>query len=311
MNDLTVIIVSWNCKGLLHDCLHSLEAQTSRYTWRTVVIDNGSADGTVAHVRKSFPGVEAIENRLNNGFAAANNQVLTAPKSRYVMLLNPDTVVQPGALDGLVGFMEEHPGAWVAGPTILNPDGTLQRTGVRFPNTWNIFVEGIFLDRLFPRSRLFGRHRELYLDPTAPRQVDYLQGACLIVRSEAVRQVGSLDERFFLYFEETDWCYRMKAAGGEVWRTPRASVVHLGGGELGHYDERRVYHYNKSLLLFYNKHYAFYRSVLVRGVIALRSIIRFILWSVVGVVAGSRFPKAFSSAKGYLKSIPLMIQRVP
>jgi hypothetical protein len=206
--------------------------------------------------------------------------------------------------------MDGHENVWAAGPAMVNADGTLQRTGVRFPGNWNILVEALFLDRLYPQSRLFGRHKELFEDPGKVRGVDYVQGACLMVRFKAIETVGGLDEQFFMYFEETDWCYRIKAAGGDVSYCPSATVVHFGGGEAGHYDEVRLLYYHKSLLRFYRKHYSMLRSIGVRTILALRSVLRTVVWSVVAAVKPARRRSALSSAKGYLKTIVMLLQPV-
>ena len=310
MTDISIIFVSWNCWAYLEDCLKTLLSQTSRCTTRIVVVDNGSTDGTPALLKARYPSVTVVENRENLGFAAANNQAMRIVRSRYVLLLNPDTVVKPGALDALVEFMDANPDAWVVGPMMMNADGTLQRTGVRFPNNWNIFSEALFLDRLVPSSRVFGRHKELYADPEAARQVDYVQGACLMVRSKVTEDLGGMDEQFFMYFEETDWCYRMKMAGGQVWYCPSAKVIHFGGGELAHYDERRLVHYHRGLLLFYKKYYSMRKRVVLRFILFLRTCIRICVWAAIAISATSRRQAAASSLRGYLRTLALVFRPV-
>ena len=308
MSDLTVIVVSWNCKGYLADCLRSIESSGSN-TAPVVVVDNNSNDGTVEMLRQEFPQIHLLVNRENTGFATANNQALKKVQSRYVLILNPDTVVRPGALDAMVRFMDEYPDVWAAGPTILNGDGSRQHSGVRFPNNWNIFVEALFLDRLFPQSRLFGRHKELYEDPTLSREVDYLQGSCLMVRSSAIERVGGLDERFFMYFEETDWCYRMKAEGGKICTCPPATVIHFGGTALGHFDEQRLTHYHRSLLRFYRKHYSPSRTIAVRVILWFRSLIRICVWCIAWFARPALRSSAASSVRGYVNVIGMLLTR--
>ncbi len=306
MNDVSIIIVSWNSWSYLDDCLKSLAHHATRYSTRIVIVDNGSKDGTPGVIKSRYHTISVIENSENLGFAAANNQGMRTARSRYVLLLNPDTVVMPGCLDALVEFMDAHPDAWAAGPMMLNGDGTLQRTGVRFPNNWNILWEAFFLDRLFPSSRIFGRHKELYSDPEVPRQVDYVQGACLVVRWNAIEHVGAMDEQFFMYFEETEWCHRMKMAGGEVWYCPAARVIHHGGGELAHYDERRVVYYHRALLLFFKKYYSVQESLVLRCILFLRSCIRICVWAVIATSSTSRRKAAASSLRGYLRALLLV-----
>lgn len=307
MNDLSIIIVTWNSRACLVDCLRSIEAAGSEYS--ILVVDNHSSDGTVEELQQEFPDVSVIANRSNLGFAAANNQGLRAAESRYTMLLNPDTIVHPGALGAMVRFMDEHPAVWAAGPAMFNRDGSRQQTGVRFPDNWNILCEALFLDRVFPQSRVFGRHKELFEEMSGPRAVDYVQGACLIVRREVFEKLGGLDETFFMYFEETDWCYRMKKQGGEVYLVPGAEVTHLGGGDIGHYDKRRLVYYHQSLLLFYRKHYSWPSSLMVRGIILLRSFIRIIVWTAVAIRKPGVRSSALSSIRGYLHIPGILIHR--
>jgi GT2 family glycosyltransferase len=307
MHDLAVIVVTWNSRDYIEMCLKSVGSISSRITVGVVVIDNNSTDGTPQIIKDNFPEVTLINNPLNQGFAAANNVGIKRSMSRYLLLLNPDTIVRPGALEGLVGFMDSHQECWAAGPALFNGDGSPQRTGVRFPSTWNIVVESLFLDRLWPRSRIFGRHRALYEDPAKARPVDFVQGSCMIVRREVIDAVGGLDEEFFMYFEETDWCYRMKQAGGKVYYTPDGEVIHFGGGTVAHYDERRLLHYHRSLLLFYRKHSGAIAGMLVRAVLLVRSVVRMVLWGGIGISRTSLRTKALSSARGYAKVIPLLL----
>ena len=309
MADLAIIIVAWNSKPFLGACLGSIIGSGSSHTRELVVVDNGSTDGSAELVRKVAPDVRLIINKRNEGFAAANNSALSLMKSRYALLLNPDTVVLPGALDAMVDYMDINGHIWALGPMMLNGDGSPQLTGVRFPTNWNIFAETLFLDRMFPRSEWLGAHRELYRDLTVPRRVDYVQGSCLLLRSAVLDRVGTLDEQFFMYFEETDWCYRVNDAGGEVWFYPTARVTHFGGGEIGHYDRRRLVEYHRSILRFYSKHYTAERTMGLRFILVLRAVIRLVLWSIVAAVRPSLRRAALSSAAGYLQSLSLILRR--
>jgi N-acetylglucosaminyl-diphospho-decaprenol L-rhamnosyltransferase len=299
MTDLTVIIVTWNSMADISRCLASLRDAETASQVTIVVVDNNSSDGTPDSVSREFPYVRLVRNSGNSGFASANNQAMRNADGRYMLLLNPDTEVFPGAIDALIRFMDAHPNAWAAGPALLNGDRTPQRTGVRFPAIWNLFVESLFLDRVFPGTRLFGSHRELYADPAVPRQVDYLQGSCLIVRKEAIERIGVLDEDFFMYFEETDWCYRMKQAGGEVWYVPDARVIHYGGGVVGHYDERRLVHFYSGLTMFYRKHHSYGEQAIVSTIVAFRAMLRWAIWSTIGLIRPGLRDRARSSARGY------------
>ncbi len=310
MIDLTIIIVSWNCREYLENCLRSIDASAPAISYKVMVVDNNSTDATVELLRKDFTSVEIHANKENVGFAVANNQAMGTARSRYMMLLNPDTLVHPGALDALVRFMDGHPSVWAVGPAMLNRDGSPQRTGVRFPNSWNILCEALFLDRLFPTSMMCGRHKELYKDDAISRPVDYVQGACLMIRSDVFKKVGGMDEKFFMYFEETDWCCRMYKAGGQVYLCPDAKVTHFGGGDVGHYDEVRLVHYHRSLFLFYKKHRSLFSSILVRIIVAERSLIRVVVWVIVALAHPHMRSSAVSSIRGYLRTFSIIFEQV-
>jgi GT2 family glycosyltransferase len=304
--DVTVIIVTWNSREDLPGCLAAIPAAARTVRYEIMIVDNQSTDGTRAYVESSHRSIRLLANGENRGFAAANNQALRLTRSRYVLLLNPDTLLQEGAIDRLVHCMEEHGEASAAGPAVLNRDGTPQRTGVAFPSTRNILVESVFLDRLLPGSRFFGQHRQLYADPSVEREVDYVQGSCMIVRCEAIGHVGILDEDYFMYFEETDWCYRMRQMGGTVWFCPAASVIHFGGEATSHYGERRLVNYHRGLLLFYKKHRSPMDSLILRLVLVLRSGIRIAIWAGVAALRPSVRKEALSSLRGYWRTLGLV-----
>ncbi len=307
--DLTVIIVNWNSKDYLRGCLASIGGAARRHRCAVVVVDNGSTDDSETMMRSEFPEVALVRNEENRGFAAANNLALRSIETPYVLLLNPDTLPAAGAFDAMIEFLESHPDVWAAGPRMRNADGTDQRTGVHFPSSWTIFCESLFLDRLFPRIRLFGGQRELYTDPALPREVDYVQGSFLMVRTEAVRSIGLLDERFFMYFEETDWCLRMKQEGGKVMYVPDGNVVHYGGGEDAHYGEKKILYYYASLLKFYGKHHGAPAGALLRAILVVRSLVRIVVWSVLRFVRPSAATTARSSVRGYVRSLALLFRR--
>jgi GT2 family glycosyltransferase len=302
MTDLSVIIVAWNSRRDLELCLPSISIGCRRHSSEVILVDNASTDDSVAYARQVLPGVKVIANVQNNGFARANNQGFTAAAGRYLCLLNPDTIIHDGALDALITFMDgKGEEAWACGPGLLNGDGTPQRTGVRFPSLWNLFVEALFLDRLFPYSQIFGAHRQLYEQGTAPRKVDFVQGSCLVVRSSAVRAAGGLDEDFFMYFEETDWCKRFAGRGGHVYIVPMALVTHFGGGTAGHYDERRLVYYHEGLFRYFAKHHGIVSRAIVRLLIFGRSLLRAGVWGSVAIVRPVLRTSRFSAFRGYVK----------
>jgi GT2 family glycosyltransferase len=302
MIDLSIIIVAWNSRRDLELCLPSVRGGCAAHTYEVILVDNASTDDSVAYARQVMPEVTVIANGENKGFARANNQGFHAAKGRFLCLLNPDTIVHAGAFDALITFMDgKGDDAWACGPGLLNGDGSEQRTGVRFPSLWNLFVEALFLDRVFPSSRVFGAHRQLYEQGKTPRAVDFVQGSCLVVRGSVVKSVGGLDEEFFMYFEETDWCKRFAENGGRVFMVPGALVTHFGGGTVGHYDERRLVYYHESLLRYFRKHHGTLSGVLVRSIILGRSLIRVCVWALVAAARPSLRESATSAVKGYVR----------
>jgi hypothetical protein len=214
-----------------------------------VVVDNGSTDGTPALVRERFPEVELIEQE-NRGMGGGNNAGMRAAGGRYWLLLNSDAWVK-GGLDDLVAFADAHPRAAVVGPRLLNPDGSIQRSVRGEPTLWRLATEYLFLRKLAPRTQAFNAFYGAGFDHAAPREVESLQGAALLVRREAADEVGLFDESFFMFSEETDWLHRFRAAGWQVWFSPSVEVVHLGGASHG----GRLYAENlRGILRYLTKH---------------------------------------------------------
>lgn len=252
---LTVVIVSHNTRDLLRECLRSLAAAGDRAPLRIMVVDNASHDGSPEMVRGEFPAVELVGNSENVGYSRAVNQALRVAGGPFGLVLNPDIRVRPGSLDRLVTFMEEHPRAGVAGGKLFNPDGSLQHSCRTFYTFRTLLYRRTVLGKLFPRSRVIRDHLMADWDHAAPREVDWVLGACMMVRREAIQDVGLMDERFFLYFEDVDWCYRMNRRGWQVWYVPDAVMVHHHRRESaqgGITDKRFLAHLN-SVFHFYDK----------------------------------------------------------
>ncbi len=225
VRDIDIVIVSYNCAGFLRECLRALPLACAHLDWRCWVVDNGSTDGSPDVTLETMPQANLIRNSTNAGFSRANNQALVLADARYFLLLNPDTVPAPDALAALVAFMDSNADAGACGPMLLNSDGTNQPNGRRFPTVYREFLAVTGLKRLSPRfyqtELEYGR-----ADFNKPAEVDYLMGACLLVRSEAARQVGLLDESYFMFYEEVEWCRRLKQVGWRIWYVPEARVVH-------------------------------------------------------------------------------------
>ena len=225
---LTIVIINWNTRGYLLACLDSVEFVTKGFTVETIVVDNGSQDGSQDIVKKNYPWVSLIENKKNFGFAKAANDALRQIKGRYVLLLNPDTQVKEGAIASLISFMDQHPEAGIVGAHLLNADGSKQNSIANFPSLTTELLNKSLLRWLFPK-KFPGKER----DYPEPIEVDSVIGACMMVRREVLDQVGLLDEDYFLFLEETDWCYRMKKAGGRSIMSPRPKSTIIRGRALG------------------------------------------------------------------------------
>lgn len=225
---LSIVIVNWNTRNLLRDCLKSVQEETllSHEVW---VVDNGSSDGSQEMVRTEFPHVHLIANTDNKGFAAANNQAFPLCQGEYVLLLNSDTVVLDGALDKMVAFMHGRQEVGALGCKLLNADGSLQPSAHRFYSTWRSLVENRVAHMIWPHKHA-NTPLLSFWDHSSPRQVDWVCGAVLMVRKHVLNDIGMLDESFFMYGEEVDWQMRMAKANHQVWFMPGARIVHYGGG---------------------------------------------------------------------------------
>jgi GT2 family glycosyltransferase len=218
----SIVIVNWNTRALLAGCLESIEQNPPAGPFEVIVVDNASTDGSTKMIADCFPGVTLLANEKNLGFAAANNRGITHSRGDHVLLLNSDTIVRPGALETLLRFMEENPGAGAVGARLLNPDGSLQHSCSPLPTLMREAMHLFHLD--FRQRRMMQRW-----DIEQPRQVDVLLGACLLVRREALDQIGLMDEAYFMYSEEVDYCRRLRDAGWQLYWAPQAEVVHYGG----------------------------------------------------------------------------------
>jgi len=224
--DVSVVVVTYNSSQWIERCLESVR------DYETIVVDHGSTDGTVELVRRRFPEAHVIEEE-NLGMGGGNNAGMRLASGRYFLLLNSDAWLVGDGAEQLAGFADQHPDAAVVGPRLLNPDGSLQRSARAFPTLWRLATEYLFLRKLAPGSRLLNGFYAGGFAHDEVREAEFLMGACLLVRREAVTAVGPLDESFFLFSEETDWCFRFAGAGWKVLFFPGAECVHVGGASHG------------------------------------------------------------------------------
>ena len=268
MLDLGIVITSYNTRDLLRTCLRSVYASQGDFTFEVCVVDDASSDGSAEMVTAEFPQAHLIANAENVGYPSANNQGLRAfgftdqPTNQLTnqpisaLLLNSDTELPPDALARMLDFMADHPDAGVAGPKLYLPDGSLDLACRRsFPTPEVSFYRLTGLARLFPHSRRFGRYNLTYLDPDQVTEVDSVVGAFMLVRGLAIAQAGLMDEQFFLYGEDLDWAYRIKAAGWKVYYNPAVTVLHVKRASTRQSPRAQIEFY-RAMDIFYRKHYA-------------------------------------------------------
>ena len=287
MADVSAIVVTHNAAEWVQRSLGSLEGTGAE----VIVVDNASTDGTPGLVREKFPEARVIEQE-NKGFGAGNNAGMRAASGRYYLLLNPDAWLTEGALDKLVAFADEHPEAAVVGPRLLNPDGSLQRSVRGYPSPWRIATEYFFLRKLGPRTHALNAFFGEQFDHESTREAEYLFGACMLVRREAVDAVGGFDEDFFLMSEEVDWLYRFRQAGWKVLFYPGAEAYHVVGASL---NPARFKHVVRGHLQFLRKH---------RGIRVAEQARRVMLWGlrVRGLVFRGERGRAYREVARWLGS---------
>lgn len=246
---LSIVIISWNTRELLRGCLQSVFDTVQTRPFQVIVVDNGSTDGSTTMVRQRFPTVQLVENPSNLGFASANNQAFGCSTGKYVLLLNSDAQLLPETADGLVQILETNTDTAAVGPKILNRDGSFQAGGTDFPNLVNETLLAIGAARWFRHG-----YFPSYPAEAVGGKVDWVGGACLLIRQRALEQIGALDANYFMYSEETDWCYRAHRAHWIIQYSPAQRVIHYGGASSAQATAAMKSELYKSKLRFFAKH---------------------------------------------------------
>ena len=252
---LSICLVNWNTRDYLRACLQSIRDTAGGLDPQIIVVDNASSDGSAGMVRAEFPAVTLIANDGNLKYARGSNQALEAASGEFRLLLNPDTVLLPGALTELLAAAERHPRAGAAAPKLVHPDGSPQRSCRSFPDPAAIAYEALGLARLFPRSRRFGAYRMSWWDHDDERAVDQPMASALLLRAAALEEIGLFDEAFPMFFNDVDLCRRLWDAGWEVWFTPKARLIHHFGASTRQARRAMIAESHRSLLRYYEKHY--------------------------------------------------------
>ncbi len=279
--DVSIVVVNWNTKALLGNCLKSIYGQAQDVDYEVIVVDNASSDGSAEMVKREFPRVALIENSKNRGFAAANNQAMRIAKGRYILLLNSDTLICDSAIEKTVAYADRHAKVAVVGCQVLEGPEKIQMTCFRYPSLINLFLQASGLVALFKCNRFFGREEMRSWRRDTEREVDIVSGMFMLVRHEAIRQVGLMDETYFLYFEDTDWCYRFFKAGWKMVFWPGAKIIHVDAGSKSTDQDglKMFVQFQKSLLIFFRKHYGHLAYFVARLVLVVSFGLRCCCWA--------------------------------
>jgi GT2 family glycosyltransferase len=274
--DMSVVIVCWNNRDYLEPCLHSLYRGCLHSTFDVVVVDNGSTDGSQAMLCQKFPQVKIIQNKDNVGLGRASNQGIETTRGRYVLLLNNDTLVNGPSLDSMVELLDAHPDAGAVGGKLLNPDGSFQAGYADFSTLAEEFLIATHLGELIWDG--YPSHG----DVSRVKEVGWMSSACLLLRREAIGQVGLLDETYFIYGDEADLQYRLNQAGWRVYYLPSATTVHYGGRSMDRWRRRKMVYRGK--MLFYKKNYGAFRASLLQAMFAGLSLTKMVSWGLAYVL---------------------------
>jgi hypothetical protein len=293
---LSIVIINWNTRELLRNCLDSVFRNPPALGASVIVVDNGSTDGSVQMVETDFVKVTLIRNNDNRGFAAANNQALQIIDTKYVLLLNSDTLIHGNVLDRSIEYMERNLSVGIMGCRVLNGDGTVQRTCSQFPSFRNLLLMTVALDRL-PWPKFLGRYRMRDWERDTEREVEVVSGCFMMVRHAAIIDVGVLDESFFFFGEETDWCRRFIKSGWRVAFSPVGEITHYGGGTCKSLNFRRDVLLTQATIHLHRKYGGPAKAVLVWFLLFLFNLSRALFWQIARFVSNE--PKAKERARHF------------
>jgi len=301
--DVSIIVVAWNVRELLYDCLKSVYEETRGLDCEVIYVDNASQDGSVEMVRDRLLGVRIIENEKNEGFVIANNKGIEAATGRYVLLLNSDTIVLDNAIKRAVEFADAHRQAAVVGCKVLNPDGTLQRDCFMYPSILNTFISAMYLNKIFPRSRFCGRERMTWCDFDQAMEVETVAGCFSLVRKEAIEQVGAMDPIYYVFGDDPDWCYRFRKAGWKIMFTPGPRIIHYKGQNIKQDPEKFFFQMFGSRLIFFRKFRSRLTFSLACFLTGLFFALRVPYWLVVAMLSKEQRKSSISKSRKYLTGV--------
>ena len=295
---LSIALVCWNNKDYLDPCLKSLYDSGMKNSFDVIVVDNGSTDGSQQMLAEKYPQVMLIQNAGNVGLGKASNQGIIATQGRYILLLNNDTIVNGKSFDDMIECLDTNPKAGAVGGKLMNPDGTIQAGYNYFSSLYQEFLVATQLGELIRRGY------PAVMDANEVKSVDWLGSACLMVRRSALDEVGLLDEGYFIYGDEADLQYRLKKAGWEIYFLPNATTIHYGGRSMNRWSRRKMVYRGK--MLFYQKHYGFFQTLLLRILLGILSVAKLMIWSLV-FISPSKRDRSQKELKSNLEVLGLCI----
>ncbi|MCX5811616.1 MAG: glycosyltransferase family 2 protein [Proteobacteria bacterium] len=309
--NLSIIIVSWNTKDLLLQCLRSVISEISVFRSEIIVVDNASTDGSAAMVEQIFPEVTLIKNTSNLGFAKANNIGIQRSRGKYICLINSDIIVERFCIVNLYNYVEQYPQIAIVAPKILNPDSTLQPSCKQFPTLWNCTCRALAFDTLFPGTSLFSGQLMTFWAHNQIRRVDSLSGCFMMVRREAIDQAGLLDDSFFMYAEDKDWCKRFWGAGWQVVFYPGSTAIHFGGASSSIAPAEFAIEEWRANLQYWRKHYNTLQQAGFYLIIILHELVRTVIGLAVYLVKPSKRDVMLNKIKSSAACLHWMISRTP
>ncbi len=295
MMALSIVIVSWNTKDLLRNCLTSIYDQAFPYDLETWVVDNFSKDGSALMVENDFPQVKLVKNLDNVGFAKANNQAISMAQGEYILLLNPDTILSKDALVNLVDYLKQDPSVGAVGSKLLNADGSLQTSCYPAPTLFREFWRMFYLDKFFA----LGIYKMANWNQLAPHQVDVLMGASLMVRGNLLHKLNGFDESYYIYSEEVDLCYRIRKAGFDIHWVPSSEVTHFGGQSTKQVANKMFLQLYQSKIQYFRKNYGVLSAIIYKIILLMASMVRFVVSPISMITFPSRRKEYSNLARNY------------
>ena len=305
--NISIVIVSWNAKAHLMDCLESLHAHGPKGQMEIIVVDNASSDGSPEAVKAFYPQVEVIETGSNLGFAKANNIGMLESTGKYVALVNSDVKILEGCLEGLRDFMDANPGVGLCAPRLLNRDMTVQYSCRNFPTLLRLLWNSLRLDKLIPWFDIFEGEEKKSFSYDRQAEVDAVSGAFMFVRKKALEKVGLLDERFFMYSEDVDWCKRFHDAGRRIVFFPEAEAIHYGGGSSSGEATRFFIEKERAVFLYWKKHHSRLSWFILFWILFLRHSVRILAGGLLCLIKPSRRPAVLPVLSKHLAGMRLLV----